>query len=350
MTDVALRMLQQPLNANGDKKAVWVIDENVGAGHLAAVHPVADLRVITNRYDVHLAAQRQGFDVLLTDYDFSALEKKSLDVIYYRVSKEKAVVHHVINAAAEYLKPNGVLYLSGYKNEGIKTYVTKAAGYLGELVDKIRGSNSAMLATLACCGGNTGPLDDRHYRQSVSIAIGTIKVASKPGIYGWNKIDKGSAFLLEQLPAFIATLAVKPERIADLGCGYGYLSILANQQLAAEYIATDNNCAAVALCQQNFVAQQIKGRVVLDDCGAGINDNVDLVLCNPPFHQGFDVEGELTSKFITAARRLLQQEGHALFVVNSFIALEKKAAATFSSVTLLANNGSFKVLLLKAGA
>ena len=344
MKDIALQLLQQSLNANGDQTAVWIADENVGANDIAAVHPVANLRMISNRYDVHLAAQSRGFTALLTDYDFSALAKASLDVIYYRVSKEKALVHYIINAAAEYLKTGGVLYLAGYKNEGIKTYSSKAAAHVGELIDKRRAGNGAMLASIRCNGGSDTPLYDQHYRQSVSLPIGEISVASKPGLYGWNKIDKGSALLIEYLPAFIDQLAAKPRRVIDLGCGYGYLSIMANRLLPADYIATDNNIAAVTLCRENFAKFNIAGQVVLDDCAAGIDETVDLVLCNPPFHQGFDVDADLTTKFIAAARRLLHNGGNALFVVNSFIALEKKAAAVFSGITVMANSGSFKVL------
>ena len=65
---------------------------------------------------------------------------------------------------------------------------------------------------------------------------------SKPGIYGWQKIDRGSALLIEQLSDVLASMARAPKRLADLGCGYGYLSIMAAQQLPdCQWLMTDNN-------------------------------------------------------------------------------------------------------------
>lgn len=346
MIDQAFQLLQAQLNDNGDKNSLWLVDENITAIEIAMVSPVDKLLAISNRYEVHAALQQRGFNAQLTDYDFSTIEQHSLDAIYYRVSKEKALVHYVINTAAEYLKPDGLLLLSGHKKEGIKTYVDKAANYLGELQGRHKGSNSAMLAKIARLDDGGEPLDDRNYRQTATIKAGEISFITKPGIYGWNKVDSGSQFLIDFLPGYLRGLAVQPLRVVDLGCGYGYLSVMASQHLAADFIATDNNVASVALCQQNFSAHSVAGTVLLDDCGQHINQQADLVLCNPPFHQGFELESDLTSKFIDGARRLLGSSGRALFVVNSFIPLEKKARGKFSAVTRLANNGSFKLVEL----
>jgi 16S rRNA (guanine1207-N2)-methyltransferase len=348
MTDQAFELLRAVLTHNSAQALVWVVDENIGSREVSAVSASGQLRAMTNRYDLQLALEQRGVHVMLSDYDFSALQKHSLDVIAYRISKEKALVHHIINAAAEYLKPSGLLYLAGYKNEGIKTYADKALKYLGELVDRQRGPDGSMLAIMRSSDIAPEPLDDKQYRQAVDIVQkedGPVFI-SKPGLYGWNKIDKGSAFLIEYLPTYLQSLSVLPQRVADLGCGYGYLSVMAHRQLPAYYIATDNNIAAVNLCQKNFDRHQIQGRAVLGDCGSTITETVDLVLCNPPFHQGFGVETDLTLRFIEGAKRLLNGGGRALFVVNSFIALEKKAHGHFSAVTQLANNGSFKLIEL----
>ncbi|MEE8059828.1 MAG: methyltransferase [Pseudomonadales bacterium] len=357
MSDLAFQLLRQQLNnntnknhANTNNNSLWIVDENLSVNDIVAVHSGTDLLAMTNRCDVSAVLSKKGFKTLLVDFDFSGLEPHSLDAIYYRISKEKAVVHHIINSAAIYLKPDGLFYLAGYKNEGTKTYINKAAKYLGELVEKERGGNASMLAAIRPSAIDDRPLDDKNYRQLVSVSDDNTSFVSKPGVYGWNKIDKGSAFLIEHLGSFTQALDLHPERIADLGCGYGYLSVMANQQLQAEYIATDNNVAAVTLCNKNFVSHQLKGQAVLTDCGSEIEGKFDIVLCNPPFHQGFDVDTDLGLKFLEGAKRLLVKGGSALFVVNSFIPLEKKALGLFSEVSVLANNGSFKLLSLNISA
>lgn len=350
MSDLAFELLRQKLNANGVKNSLWLVDENISSIEIAAVQVADKLLAMTNRCDIAKMLESQGFTVLLNDFDCAEIQAQSLDAIYYRVSKEKALVHHIINSAASYLKPEGLLYLAGYKNEGAKTYIKKATKYLGGAVEKQRGSNASLLAAIQSSANVGQSLDDKDYRRCRSIADGEVSFMTKPGLYGWNKIDKGSEFLIEHLDAYLQTLKTPLGQIADLGCGYGYLSIMTSKKINAAFIACDNNISAVNLCRENFNRHELHGRVVLDDCAAGIEDKVDLLLCNPPFHQGFSVEGDLTDKFIESAKRLLKPRGSALFVVNSFIPLEKKASGLFSEIKQLANNGSFKLLSLSNSA
>jgi 16S rRNA (guanine1207-N2)-methyltransferase len=344
MTDHAFQLLQASLNDLVDKKSLWIVDENISNNDIASIKTSDSLQVITNRYDVYVSLIARGFNALLCDYDFNTFNEKSFDVVFYRISKERAVVHHVINSAVKYLKNDGLLYLSGYKNEGIKTYIGKAVNYCGELLDKKRGSKVSMLATIRCSDVGLECLDDKNYSGFHKVTVDDVSFISKPGIFGWNKIDHGSAFLIEQLPQFISLIPNPPRRIIDLGCGYGYISLMASKLLQAEYIATDNNVAAVNACKENFKTHQVNGAVILDDCAAGIKGSADIILCNPPFHQGFDIENHLTEKFLLSCRRLLNDQGSGLFVVNSFISIEKKANQIFSKVETLANNNHFKLV------
>ncbi|ARN74626.1 methyltransferase [Oceanicoccus sagamiensis] len=350
MKDLAWQLLHTVLNTHGGGPALWLVDENISAQDIAAVKVVDTLQAVTNRYDVYQALQAKGFNARLSDYDFSEFEARSFSAIYYRVSKEKAVVHHIINAAARYLKPLGELYLAGYKNEGIKTYSDKAANLLANPAEKHRGSRSTLLATIVCAdvdqkAFSVNRLDDKHYTDFATINAGELELVTKPGVFGWQKIDQGSAFLIDYLKDHMASLP-QPESVVDLGCGYGYLSVMASQFLPARYVATDNNITAVNSCAQNFSQHHIDGEVLIDNCAQSINTKADLVLCNPPFHQGFDIDSDLTLRFLQSCKRLLNAKGVGLFVVNGFIPLEKKAAPLFSRVEVVASNRSFKLVLL----
>lgn len=352
MSDQAFSLLRERIanDRHSSRKALWLVDENLAAAELLSITPDSNLYCMTNRCDLAALLEAQGFSVALNDFDFSAFDSHYFDDIYFRVSKEKALVHHIINSAAACLQTAGQLVLAGYKNEGTKTYIDKAAALYAGDIDRQRGANAAMLAAirkpadLVVSADNC--LDDKNYRGQHSIDADGIGFVSKPGLYGWNKVDKGSAFLINALPEFLASLKQPPKKLVDLGCGYGYLSVMASQQLDAHFIAVDNNIAAVDMCRLNFDKHQVDGEVLLGDVAEVIKPPIDLVLCNPPFHQGFDVQGDLTDKFLRAAKQLVGSSGHALFVVNGFIPLEKKAGGLFSECREMANNGSFKVLAL----
>lgn len=351
MTDLAFELLRDKLNSLGTAASVWVVDENISSEHISQIHPRKNLLAMTNRFDAYSQLQAQGISVEINDFDLSCAGP--CEAIFYRVSKEKAIVHHVINAALACLKKEGVLYISGYKNEGIKTYISKAALLFDDRPQKSNGGKTSQIARLEKSPMATGLLDDKNYGQvsEISAAIGAgeiISFSTKPGIFGWNKIDRGSAFLVDNLSQFLEGLPRQPKVIADLGCGYGYLSVMAHRLSRAEFIAVDNNITAVEVCRENFERYAINGEVILDDCAAGVNKKVDVVICNPPFHQGFDIDDDLTTRFLQAAKKLLHQGGAAFFVVNSFIPLEKKAKGIFSKVSVLDNNRSFKLLILES--
>jgi 16S rRNA (guanine1207-N2)-methyltransferase len=193
-------------------------------------------------------------------------------------------------------------------------------------------------------------LDDSDYNQQRPIALDSeLKLLSKPGLFGWNKVDSGSSLLIEQLEKH-PELTKAPVSCLDLGCGYGYLTIaaagLANCKSIQHWRMTDNNAAALAVAQENLLHNQLTGEVIAADAGKGISTKVDLLLCNPPFHQGFGIDGDLTDKFLASAKCLLTPQGAAIFVVNQFIPLERKAAPLFTQVKVLVDNGSFKVIQL----
>lgn len=325
-------------------QGVWVLDENLSGAGLPS--PVQGLTLICNRFDLQEKARLQGWQVAFSDFDFGSAQ--ALDVIYYRVSKEKPVVHHVINQALGRLSPGGRLILAGAKNEGFKTYFDKARQLFGQgTLQKL--GKGAFLGELVLEAETEARLDDRDYASPRRIAEDqSLQIYSKPGLFGWEKIDQGSALLVAQVEQTLQRFGITSPRVLDIGCGYGYLSLHAWRLGAREVVATDNNAAAVAMCGQNFSANGVTGQVVPADCAAGIEGPFELVICNPPFHQGFSVEGGMTERFVAAAAARLPGNGQALFVVNRFIGLERSAQGYFGAIETLAEDGQFRVVRLAA--
>lgn len=353
MNDLALQWITQELTAtqaDKDARFLWCTDENTLNLLPTALHQ-KQLQVLTNRCDVAEQANSRGFTTVFNDFDCSEIADNSLDKIFYRVSKEKPVVHHLLNQAWRCLKPHGQLLLAGYKNEGTKTYVEKIAKLVGsgKNIEKNGPVYSAELIKYTEYNAHE-LLDDSDYRQPRPIALDSgLQLFSKPGLFGWNKVDAGSALLIEQLKQ-LSPLPYPPNSCVDLGCGYGYLTIAAASldicKTISHWTMTDNNAAALALARQNLQHNYLHGEVIAADAGRGIRSKADLLLCNPPFHQGFSIDGDLTDKFLQSAKHLLTPRGIALFVVNQFIPLERKATPLFSQVKVIIDNGSFKVIQL----
>lgn len=345
MSDRSVQLVISQL-AGRDGELLVVADENWQGADWRAIpkHAV----IISNRCDIADEARESGLEVLFNDFEFEQFAAGSVDVIAWRVAKERALGHHVLNSAAQLLRLGGVLLIGGEKHDGVKTYAKNAGNLLGasRQLKKVGNLYAGELIKHRNAEGNL--LDDNNYSQLRLIGEQDgICFFSKPGIFGWNRIDQGSALLIEHLPRFLDNFESSPHSLLDLGCGDGYLACLAARHGFSDVVATDNNAAALAATRHNFTALKIKGEVIAADAGNSIKQKFDLILCNPPFHQGFAVSGDLTDKFLRAARRLLQPRGKALFVVNGFVPLAQKAGQSFSQVHPVAENKSYKLIALQ---
>lgn len=342
MNDATLTLLQNSILDLGDNSSqqLFVADENID-DTVALLQFANSMPVITNRYHIFTAIQHTGNNHHFSDFDFSHIKDSSLQRLYYRTSKEKPIVHHVINAAARLLKTGGELVIAGEKQQGIQTYTKKAGQRLGSTA-VVKKEGAARIGIIQKkIPGELLP-DNNYTTLRPAITADHIVFYSKPGVFGWDKIDQGSDFLAHHLD----TLPITNAQLLDLGCGYGYLSVTAQKYSPAITHATDNNAAALLACKKNFALHNITGDVFADHIGASLTPGYDVILCNPPFHQGFDIEHTLAEQFIAASARLLAKRGQALFVVNSFIALEKVAGRYFGKTEVLADNKRFKLVLL----
>jgi len=332
--------------SNVTQASLWVLDENPPAS-LPAANPL--IKVICNRYDVVELMLAKGFDAIFNDFCFEDLPPTKYQFIFFRISKEKALAHHVINSAYHHLADHGKLVFSGAKQEGIKGYIERASKQYDKKAT-LKADKQHWAAILESPVPFSQPLDDKSYPNLRSI-IKTDKVAgnfefySKPGVFGWDKIDAGSALLIDHLHTLNSDLYT-PSNILDIGCGYGFLSVSSANLFNADIVACDNNAAAIKACSYNLGQLDSKHKILASNCTQGIRDKFDLILCNPPFHTGFDVENDLTEQFLKGASERLSHNGTALFVVNLHIPLERKAKKYFRNIKTISDNNHFKVIQL----
>jgi 16S rRNA (guanine1207-N2)-methyltransferase len=330
--------------ANITDNCLWVLDENPPVNCPGANDKIT---VITNRFDVYQIMINKGFHCLFNDFDFSVLAGKTYQYILYRISKEKALSHYVINQANNLLSKTGSFIISGAKQEGVKGYIDRASSLL-TLSQTLKADKQHWAGVFQKNTLSTVVLDDKDYLTVRAVESGDngLNFLSKPGVFGWNKIDQGSELLVKNLTTLFSPHK-PPANILDIGCGYGYLSIHCAQFFSSTITASDNNAAAVDSCRENFKQRSITGQVIATNCTQDIDEKFDLIVCNPPFHTGFDTHSDLTDLFLRGAKKNLAEDGVAVFVVNLHIPLAKKAENHFKDIQILAGNNHFKVLTLK---
>ncbi len=161
---------------------------------------------------------------------------------------------------------------------------------------------------------------------------------SVPGLFGWNKIDPGSRLLLQHLPKDLSG------KIADFGCGYGYLSVmLARYHPALQAIdAYDVDARAVVCCTRNGGA---KVNAHWQDIGMLSAKRVyDAVVMNPPFHSGKEENLALGRTFIVKAWESLKPGGRLFLVANRHLSYEK----VVPGLTILFEGEGYKIMTGRA--
>lgn len=324
---------------------LWIADEALSPAELQAGHPREGLTVLSNRYDLAMTLRKAGHEVQISDFDFSSLPVREYSNIIYRVSKERPLVHHCINQANRHLCEGGKLHLIGTKDEGIRTHGRHAEQAFGTPEHAKKHGDAYHVCLVRQADADARPLDSKHYDELRTCTVGDFHFLSKPGVFGWNKVDTGSALLAGQVNRLLERRK-SPGSVLDLGCGYGYLLLATANLHFSKRVATDNNAAAVDAARAGFARANLPVEVTLDDCGEQLQEPFDWILCNPPFHQGFETSNGLTEKFLQQIRRLLAPQGQALVVVNQFIPIERLAGERFARVDILCHEHGFKVVQL----
>lgn len=170
-----------------------------------------------------------------------------------------------------------------------------------------------------------------------------LELVNHANVFCREGLDIGTRAFLPHLPRDLGDA-----RVADLGCGNGVLGIvsaLANPQ--AHYTLVDESYMAVQSAEQNWQAALGERAVTVraDDGLAGqAPQSLDVVLCNPPFHQQQVVGDFLAWRMFQQAREALVVGGALYIVGNRHLGYHSKLARLFRGVEQVAATPKFVVL------
>lgn len=172
------------------------------------------------------------------------------------------------------------------------------------------------------------------------------------GVFGGASADAGSLLLLDALDAALLDGSLEPaaiESAVDLGCGNGLLTAwLAHALPQARLRASDDDADAVAATRATLEASGLAREGVDVVWEASLADaadaGADLVVLNPPFHDGTAVDATLVQELLDAAGRVLRPGGQLWLVHNSLLRYRDEVADRIGPVRQRARDRRFTVL------
>ncbi len=163
-----------------------------------------------------------------------------------------------------------------------------------------------------------------------------LQLWTHPGVFSWNRIDDGSALLLQHLPNFSGNGA-------DLGCGIGVLSLQLLTSSITQLTLIDIDRRAITAAQKNITDSRTK--FVWADIRSGDlpAENLDFIVMNPPFHDTGIEDQTLGQAFITRATEMLKKGGQLWLTANRHLPYEALLAIHFAQVKLVDEAHGFKI-------
>jgi 16S rRNA (guanine1207-N2)-methyltransferase len=254
--------------------------------------------------------------------------------------KGGSALHEVLITAANALVAGGRLVLVGTKRAGVKSAGGRVEELLGPVLDRRAGAHCQAL--LARRERSPEPREDE--RRIEVVALGRrFAFTTLPGVFAHGRLDDGTAFLLEHLaPGDFS-------RALDWGCGGGVLgAALALARPEAEVLLADSSAAAIEAARRTL---RSLGRDAADVLAAdgwrGIDGDFDLIVTNPPFHQGVATDRRATERFLDAAHERLRPGGRLVLVANAFLPWAARLAAAFDRVDTAARSARWQVVVAR---
>lgn len=267
---------------------------------------------------------------------------ENLDIILYKIPKSKSLlIEQLIKIKASATEKT--LFIAADRAKEIHSKTLK-------LFEKYLGSTKTSLAVkkarLVFCQFDNKEKHLSPFPTLWPLANASLNrdliISNHANVYAREKLDIGARYFIENLPD------IAPDtKVIDLGCGNGVLGLtVLAQQPKAQVQFFDESVMAIASAQTNVeknLAELISQcQFHLSDCLTDVESNsVDLILCNPPFHQNTATTDHIAWQMFKDSHRVLKKGGELRIIGNRQLAYHIKLQRLFGNEKLIASNDKF---------
>ena len=323
------------------------------AALVAGLYPEGSWLVLTDNNWIALNMARRTLEMnqmscaqISQEIELASSDYATFDSAWMVLPKGRGLARRWLLQAWLALKEGGELYLAGARDSGVKSAINDAADlFCGSAVLLYKKGNrvarlvrKAASPTLPDWANEPGIAPGSWIEFTVQARDTKLTLRSLPGVFSADRLDEGTGLLLENLPHTISG------RILDMGCGSGVIGLCAALSGASTVDMVDADLLAVASAQENIRRNHIpNASASAMDIGPQ-NEHYNLILSNPPFHAGKQVDFRIAEAFVEYAEKALLPGGRLRIVANRFIPYDDLIQRVFGEVRLVAKTNQFWVL------
>jgi len=265
----------------------------------------------------------------------------NVSVVLYKIPKSKSLmIDQLISIKAKYNQE--LIFIAANKAKDIHSSTLKLfEKYLGSTKTSLAVKKARLVFSV---------LDNKEVFTSPFPTIWSLEntsftIANHSAVYAREKLDIGARYFMKNLPEVTAN-----SRVIDLGCGNGVIGLtVLSQQPEAIVSFIDESYMAVASAKRNITEnlpeQVSQCEFSINDCLADVEPNsVDLILCNPPFHQQNATTDHIAWQMFRDSHRVLKKGGELRIIGNRQLGYHIKLKRLFGNEKLIASNDKFVTL------
>ncbi len=326
--------------------AILIINDNFGALS-AALHQYTT-HSWSDSYLSHLATQ-QNFSINQLDAKHLSIPSsedlnQTYDLVIIKIPKTLGLLEDQLCRLKPHIHANTIV-IAAAMSKHIHTSTLK-------IFEKFIGTTTTSRATkkarLIFAKNDNPQTHQSPYPKTITDEILNLTLINHANVFAKDKLDIGTRVLIEQLKR-----CPTANHIVDLGCGNGALGIIAGRlQPQAKISFIDESYAAIASAKENYNHDNKEkignAHFYNSDCfNQFTGTGVDLILCNPPFHQNHSMGDHIAWQMFKQSYEQLQPEGEIWVIGNRHLAYHVKLKKLFGNCKTIASNKKFVVLVAR---
>jgi len=262
------------------------------------------------------------------------------DVAVVYLQKGSEFNHLVLSIVGHAVGPGMPVFLVGENKAGIRSNAAALKEHVGPIAFSDAARHCVLYEANATEDRPAVDLSTWEQRFSVQAGARTLSIVSLPGVFSHGRLDEGTAFLLCHLPDDLQG------EVLDFGCGTGVIgAAIKAMNPECEITLVDSNALALESTARTLAANGLSAKSVRpSDVFTSVDGRFDLIVSNPPFHQGVAINYDVVSSFLSACERHLDLGGRLVIVSNKFLPYEGLMAKSLDTVAVVAQDQKYKVL------